>query len=131
MGDILGIREDIGAQLADVYLITRNWSGERVGDGSYSESTHKMSPIPQIVDYSHDLRVQEGGTYKSGDLILKGVSLDAYTEKRLRTDTGIRNVEKFIKVGDHYYRTIHIRERFVTWDVHIRKVSQDENERRR
>lgn len=127
---ILGLREDMGAQLADVWLVERTWSGERVGDGSFTDNTVKMSPIPEIVDYSHDLRVQEGGTYKSGDLILKGVSLNSYTESQLRTDTGNRKVEKFIKVGDHYYRTIHIKEKFITWDVHVRKVAQDETERR-
>ena len=126
---ILDIRGDVGAQLADVWLITRTWSGERVGDGTFSDSIQKMSPVPEIVDYSHDLRLQENGTYKSGDLILKGVSLKNYQERDLRTDTGNRKVEKFIKVGDHYYRTIHIKEKFITWDVHVRKVAQDETER--
>ena len=127
----LKVREDLGLQKADVFFITRTWNGERVGDNGFSDQTTKVSPIPEIVDLSHDIRVQQGGSYKQGDLILKGFSRNAYPqEQTFRTDTGIKNVEKFIKVGDHFYRTIHIKENLVTWDVHVRKVSQDETERR-
>jgi hypothetical protein len=127
---ILETRENIGAQLADAYIITRTWSGERPGDGSFSDVESKIYPTPEIKDYSHDVRVQEAGAYKSGDLVLVGISRNQYPEEEpLRTDTTERNVEKFIKVGTHYYRTIHIKEKLVTWDLHIRKVAQDETER--
>lgn len=127
---ILGIREEMGAQLADVFFVTRTWSGERTGDGDFSDTIEQMSPLPEIVDYSHDVRLQQAGTYKQGDLILRSVSRNQYPdEDKLRTDTLERNVEKFLKVGDHFYRTIHIKEKLVTWDIHVRKVAQDETER--
>lgn len=127
---VLSVREDMGAQLADSFLITRTWSGSRVGDGTFKDTSTPLSPAPEIVDLSHDLRVQMNGTYKSGDLILKSISQKKYSEDDLRTDTGVKNVEKFIKVGPHFYRTVHVRQRLVTWDLHITKVSQDETERR-
>jgi hypothetical protein len=126
---ILGIREDIGAQLADIYLIERTWSGRRAGDGTFVDRSALLSPIPQIVDYSHDIRVSEAGAYKSGDIILKGISMNKWSESQLLTLTDQRNIERFYKVGGHYYTAIHVKENFVTWDVHLRKVSQDETER--
>jgi len=127
---ILGIRDDIGANLADVYLVQRTWEGKRVGDGDFKDVVIALKPTPQIVDFSHDVRVQEAGAYKSGDLILKSINRKTFTEEQLRTDTGEESIEKFIKVGDHFYRTIHVKRKLVTWDIHIRKVSQDETERK-
>lgn len=125
---VLGVREELGLQLAEVSIVTRTWTAEEPGDGSFSDNVEVLSPSPQIVDYSHNIRVQEAGAIKQGDLILKMIPRATYTEEQLRTDTGIKNVEKFIKVGNHYYRTIHVKENLVTWDIHIRKVSKDETE---
>jgi len=127
---ILGIRECIGAQLADVFFVTRTWTGERVGDGDFEDEVSQMSPTPQIKDYSHDIRVSEGGAVKQGDLILVGVSRNAYPdEATLRTDVADVRIEKMIKVGKHFYRTINVREKLVTWDMQIRKIKQDETEK--
>lgn len=125
-----GIRDDLGLQLAEVSIITRKWTGSRVGEGKFTDTEIKLKPSPEIVDFSHDIRAGQG-SYKSGDLILKTIPQSRFTEQDLRTDTGERTVEKFIKVGDHFYRTIHIRKRIVTWDIHVRKISEDETERRR
>lgn len=128
--DILEIKESIGADIEKISLITRTWTGERPGDGSFSDDEEKMKPLPCIKDVGHDLRLLEGGAVKQGDLILTSVSRNSYPdENTLRTDTGIRNVEKFYKIGEHFYRTIHIKKRLVTWDVHVRKVRQDQTER--
>lgn len=125
---ILGVREQIGAQLADVEIVTRTWTGKRPGDGTFSDSILKVSPAPEIVDYSHNIRVSEVGAVKSGDLILRSIS-PKYTEDELKTITTEKNIEKFYKLGKHYYTCIHIKEKLVTWDVHIRKISEDETER--
>lgn len=129
LDDILSIRDCIGANLAECKIVTRTWSGQRVGDGSFEDAEEELKPTPQIKDYSHDLRLQQAGTYKQGDLILRGISKNAYPEETiLRTDTGNKQVEKFIKVGANYYRTIQIKENLVTWDIQVRKVAQDETQ---
>lgn len=126
---ILAVRENMGAQLADVYLIERTWSGQRQGDGSLVDVSIKISPIPEIVDYSHSVAVSESGAYKSGDILLRGISFNSYTESDLTTITNKKNVERFYKVGKHYYTMIHIKEKFLTWDIQLRKINQDETER--
>lgn len=127
---ILGIREGLGAELAEVYIITRTWAGERPGDGEFIDVSKDLRPWPHIVDLGHNINVAEAGSIKQGDLILKQISRNLFTELDLLTCTDIDNVEKFIKVGNHYYRTIHVKEKLLTWDVHIRKVSEDEQENR-
>lgn len=125
---ILGIREQIGAQLADVDLVERTWSGKRQGDGTFTDVVTRLSPAPEIVDYSHNIRTSEAGAVKSGDLILRGIS-PKYTEDQLKTQTDSKSKERFYKLGTNYYTCVNVRERLVTWDVHIRKISQDETER--
>jgi hypothetical protein len=126
---ILGVREGMGAQLADVSIVTRTWSGSRPGDGSYTDVEVKITPTPEIVDYSHNIRISEAGAFKSGDLLIKSISMNGYSEEDLTTTTNAENVEKMYKVGKHYYSLRHIKESLVTWDVHLRKLNQDESER--
>ena len=127
----LEIRQDICAQIADVFLVTRTWSGERPGDGEFEDDETILDPMPSIKDFSHDVRLRQGGSVKQGDLFLIGLSQNKYpNEDDIRTDTRDKNVEKFYRIEAHYYRVINIRKRLVTWNVHIRKRAQDETERR-
>ena len=127
---ILGTREALGALRAETYFVTRTWSGERPGDGTFSDSITKVEPQPGIKDLSHDIRLQEGGAIKQGDLLLTGFSQNQYTEDDLKTQTNSRNIEKFLKVGEHYYSTIHVKQNLITWDIQVRKILQDESNRR-
>lgn len=120
---ILEVRENIGVQLADVELITRTWSGEEVGDGTSTDVVVKMSPAPQIVDFGHDVRLQETSTVRQGDLILKQISQNKYTLADLKPTTDTYNVEKFFRINGNLYVVIHVKERQLTWEVHIRKTS--------
>lgn len=127
---ILDIRDEMGALLAETHFVLRTWSGERPGDGTFTDIVTRLEPQPaSIADLSHDIRLGQGGAYKQGDLLLKGISQNTYTEPDLLTQTHKKNVEKFIKVGDHYYVTVNIKKNLVTWDVQIRKILQDESER--
>ena len=127
---VLDVRDSIGVALAEISIVHRTWTGERVGDGSFSDVVTALKPTPQIRDFSHDVRVTEGGAVKQGDLILVGVSRHSFpTEGLLRTEVTSTKEEKMIKVGPHFYRTIHVKEKLVTWDIHIRKINQDETEK--
>lgn len=126
---ILSIREDMGAQLADVFIITRTWTGDRVGEGDFTDVSEKITPTPSIMDFSHDVRVTEAGAVKAGDLILTGVSLKLYpSEATLRTQTTAKNIQKMYKINSHYYHVVRIVERFVSWDIQLRKIRVDEAE---
>jgi hypothetical protein len=119
----------MGAQLADVFFVTRTWTGTRPGDGNFTDVEEKMNPLPEIRDYSHSLRLLESGSIKQGDLLLVGVSRNKYPEEaKLLTTTDSKNTEKYYRIGKHFYRTIFIKERLVTWDIQVRKVTVDERE---
>lgn len=120
---ILGIRDAIGAALKPVYIVTRAWSGSAIGDGSYTEVKTQMLPSPKIVDYSQSVKIQSGGFYEQGDIVLKYISKNAYPTKS-DIDCSLSNIkkEKFYLVGTDYYRVISITEDYLTWSVQLRRI---------
>lgn len=120
----LSVRDKIGAKFHDVFIVTRTWTGEDIGDGVSSETEIQVLPTPQIVDYSMDIRLQTGSSIRQGDLILKGISCNKFELKDLHTQTEQDQVEKFYKINNEFYDVIRIRERFVTFEVHVRKTNE-------
>lgn len=128
---ILSVRDDMGAVIHEVYIVNRRWSGERVGDGVFSDTVTQILPSPSIKDYSHDVRITEVGAVKAGDIILTGISRNKYPDElEFKTKTEDRNTQRMFRVGKHFYHVVHIKEKLVTWDVHLRKIRQDETEER-
>lgn len=122
--DILGVRDDLGAAIHDVYILTRTWSGTEPGDGSKTDSTAQVTPTPAIKDLAHDFKAQEAGNYEQGDLILKGISKQSYpNESDIDLSTGSDDVQKFYQINGKLYQVISVKERYITWDVQIRKTT--------
>ena len=125
---VLGVRDCIGAALHPVYIYTRTWGGEQPGDGNFEESSEQILPTPQIKDYSHDLRITEGGVVKQGDIILRNISKNQYpNESEIDCSTDGRNIEKYYLINERLYTVIHVKEDYLTWHVHLRKRSEDRN----
>lgn len=120
---ILGVRDDIGAELKHVYLVTRTWSGMEIGDGTSTEVVTQMLPTPRIVELMDDYRIREGGAFQQGDVLLKMVSKQSYVA---RTDVDCfsnnPSVEKFYRINDIDYRVINVQEKHVTWNVQLRRM---------
>jgi hypothetical protein len=122
--DILGIRDQIGAVLDPVYLVTRTWIGARPGDGSFIDSEVQVLPSPYIVDLSHNLNIKESGSIKQGDILLKNVSKNSYqTEGILDGSSDAKNIEKLYRIGEYLYQVIKIKNNYVTWDIQVRRLS--------
>lgn len=126
---VLGVRDCVGAVLHPVSILTRVWDGERPGDGTATEETEEIKPSPEIVDYGHDIRLMEGGAVKQGDIIIRGISKNKYPDEsmvdcRLLEGEGI-NTERFYFINDRFYTVIHVKDKYLTWDVHLRKRSDE------
>lgn len=122
--DILGVREEIGAAIHLVYFVTRTWSGDTVSEGTYTDVEEKVSPTPGFRDLSMNLRSLEGGFFQRGDLIIQGVSKQSYPLKSVvACEAPAPNVEKFYRIDGKLFQVIHVRESYVTWDVHVRAVT--------
>lgn len=125
--DALQSVDEIGAIKSYVYLVTRTWSGTEPGDGNATEEKAQILPTPQIRDLSHDIRLQEGGAFKQGDLILRMVSQYAYpNESDINCASSAKNIEKFYEVEGNLYRVINIRKDYATWNIHIRRLSSQD-----
>lgn len=125
----LEARDDIGAIKAKVYITTRQWDGDCVGDGDFTDCDEQVYPTPHIVEFSHDINLKEGGTIKNGDIMLKGISLKRYTEEDLDLSVVNRDgdddayFEKFYKICGKLYEVVSITRKFATWNVMIRRLS--------
>lgn len=121
--DVLQVRDDIGAIKDSVYIVTRAWDGDEIGDGNAVESKTIVYPSPWIVDYSHSLRITEGGNIKQGDILLKQISQDRYpNEIDVDCKTSSKLIEKFYEIGGILYNVISVRKRYATWDVQVRRL---------
>jgi len=122
--DILGVRDDIGAVIHPIYLVTRTWSGSSVGDGTATDTQLQVLPTPSIQAISHNLPALQAGVYQVGDLILKHISKQNFPlEDVVACKSTSVKVEKFYKINNKFYQVISVKESYVTWEVHIRKVS--------
>lgn len=124
---ILGVRDDIGAVIQPVYFVTRTWSGGAIGEGTPTDAEVQMLPSPGLKNFSHDVRLREGGVIKAGDIILQNVSKNSYNEAELDGTSSGDGVEKLYRVGEKLYQVINVVEKYVTWDVQLRALS---NQRR-
>jgi hypothetical protein len=134
------ILEDVNANVAEamrtidglelyrhkVYILTRTWSGDRVGRGSKTDEQVQVYPTPYMKDYSHDLRVREGGNIRAGDVIIKYIPKEDYAEESLLDcSTSAKNIEKFYVINNRIYNVVSVLEGYVYWNVHLRKTNQE------
>lgn len=120
----LEIRENLGVQIHDVFFVTRTWSGEDIGDGNERIVRKQMRPSPRIIDYALDVRLTTGSNIRQGDIVLKEISGNLFSLSDLHTQTNDRQIEKFYEINGEFYEVIHIKEKLITWEVHLRKTNE-------
>ena len=123
--EILGLRDDLGAIKHLVYILTRTWSGTELGNGTATDSIEQILPTPYLVDYSHSLKIREGGKIKEGDIVLKMLSKQTYTDENM-IDCSVDNktTEKYYYINGRLYTVISVTSDYVYWNVHIRKAAK-------
>ena len=125
LDDILGLRDEIGAIKYPIYILTRTWTGEELGEGVPSDSISQILPSPYLVDYSHSLRIVEGGNIQKGDLLLKMVSKESYpNESDVNCSSDNQNIEKFYFINDNLYNVKSITSDYVYWNVLLTKTGK-------
>lgn len=121
---ILCIPDSLGLNLKDVSIVNRLWDGEQVGEGNAHDTAERVLPSPMIVDLTHKYNIKEGGLVQQGDILLKNISKTVYPEKnQIDNTTNDLNHERFYMIGDDLYKIISVKENYLTWDVHVRRLS--------
>ncbi len=130
---ILGIRDQIGAIIKPVFILTRTWYCDEQlttpamqPEGFFKDCSVPLLPTPKIKDFSQDIRLKEGGSVKSGDIILSNISRNKYRSEDLDGATPAANIERFFVVGVKLYQVINVTESYLTWSVQIRELSNQE-----
>lgn len=122
---ILGLRDSLGAVKHPVFLFTRTWSGARLGEGTKTDTQVQILPSPALLDYSHSLRLKEGGRIRQGDLMVKSISKQSFPDESvLDGSTTAKNIEKYYLINNRLYTVISIVEGHVTWAVQVRKTNK-------
>lgn len=121
---VLDIRRQVGADIKRVYMVTRTWSGDQIGSGDVTEEVSEILPVPGVKDYSHSLKMESGGNFKQGDLIIHQISKNKFPlESDVDGSSTETNIENLYKVGEHYYRAISVVEKHLTWNVQVRRLA--------
>lgn len=121
---ILSVRESLGAAMAQVSIVTRTWTGLEVGDGDQVETLTAITPTPGIRTFAHDTRVKEGGAIQQGDILIKQISQNQFPlETDIDCSSTSKLIEKFYRVGEKDYTVVNVRRRQVTWNVLLRRKS--------
>lgn len=133
--DILSVRDSIGAVIRKVFFVTRTYYQDAAltqpaggPEGSYAkDSVDQMLPSPGMKEFNQDVRLREGGSIKAGDIILTGVSRNKFKQSDLDGTSPSKNVMKLYMIGDKIYQVINVSEKYVTFNVQIRELT---NQRR-
>lgn len=101
---------DYGFRRYTVDIVTRTWTGYKVGEGTSSESVVALSPRPRVRNMSQAEIASSGGTFREGDMVLDQITpyfndatcgTGGYTASQLRPSTNLSNVETFFRLtGD-------------------------------
>jgi len=123
--DILGIRDDLGALKHPIYILTRTWDGQEIGDGTAVDNTAQILPTPYLVDYSHSIKIREGGAIREGDIVLKMISKQSYpNESDIDCTTATAKIEKFYYIDGKMYEVVSVTSEYVYWNVHLRRTAK-------
>ncbi len=121
---VLGVRDSIGASVSDVAIVKRTWNGSKIGEGQATELITKMLPTPGIKLFNHDLRIKEGGTVQSKDILLTSISQNKYPEQSMIDGTKPDKLtEVMYEVGGRLYQVVSVEQHLVTWNVLLREIS--------
>lgn len=121
---VLQVRGQIGAVLKRVEMLSRTWSGTRVGDGTAVDTIVKVFPQPAVTEFGNDLRIVEGGMVKQGDNLIKAMSKQSYP---LESDVDCTSddplTEKYYLLDGKLHTVINVKEKYLTWDILVRERS--------
>lgn len=124
------IRQEILVDLTAMRLhtwtvVTRTWSGARLGMGTYTDTFLVIEPKPRVILPEATLTAHEGGSFEIGDIIVNKVSARKYTRAQLgdpeHTAPLPANVMMFWRQdADEAYDVIGTELRYLHWRVHLR-----------
>lgn len=122
--DALKTIEDLEIYKSKVYFLKRSWS-ERKGRGKPVDEVTKINPNPFIADFSHSMRIREGGSVKQGDIFLKYMPKNLFpTEESVNGRSSNELIEYFYVIDDELYEVISIVKGYAYWNVQIRKTNK-------
>lgn len=115
----------VGRRLNDWVVVTRTWSGARLGQGTFTDARLVITPKPKLILPEPTNTAHEGGAFEVGDQLVTSISARKYTRTNLgdpdRANPLADNVEQWWeKDGDEQFDVISTELRYLRWRVHLR-----------
>ncbi len=118
---LYGIRERVGYK-QKVYIMTRQWDSE-VGLDDPTDTVIRVIPTPGIQDLGHRRMVMPHGDSITGDIVLKGIAFDKFTEKELGNIGQDELTERFYLIDEKTYSINRVTQSMVSWSVVLTKMN--------
>lgn len=115
------VDEVAGLRLSTVVVRTRTWSGAELGRGMATDADLELAPRPRVRDPDPRWRSAAAGKFEDGDRVVDKVSA-TYTQDELDGGGLAAGAEVFWLVDDEPYRVIGVDEKYLGWEVHLRRM---------
>lgn len=114
--------DSLGLNLAKVGIITREWSGGKVGLGNAIDSVVYFSPSPRLRNISMKHENKEGGLEKRAAVVLEMFSKSKYKKEDLELVPSNKFSEKYYLIDGDVYDVTEIQERVTHFNVILTKA---------
>jgi hypothetical protein len=120
--DILGIRDELGALKHPIYILTRNWEGQK-GLGTPTDTIEQVLPTPNLVNFSLEQDPNEVGKVAQGQILLKMISKNKYTEKQINGSVdNPESQDRWYYINGQLYEVVSVTEEYVYFNVLLKKT---------
>ena len=117
------IRDALGVK-SKVYILTRVWPNA-VGVGVPVDTVAQILPSPAIQNLEHRCLITPHGDSIVGDILLKGIAFDRYTEQTLNNTPLQPLTERYYLIDRKTYAVESIQQNYISWDVVLIKSNKE------
>ena len=117
--------ESTGFILRRVFVVKRTWSGQYVGEGSYTDIGHEIRPVPFVQPITRRVPMTGGGFRNEQQIRINGISKLNQDMKTLSPETHNQNEEVFYQVGEERGEIVEVIENLTSMQVFIRVFTND------
>lgn len=116
--------DDLGLRRHVVVVVTRRWSGEEPGLGTYTDTELTIDPPPKVSYPTPDVIAESGGMIQDGDRMVRKISA-RYTAAMLTGNPVGSSCEVWWTVDGDKYSIVGVpEERNFEWRVQLRSAAR-------
>lgn len=114
--------EESGLNIHQIGILTRQWD-EELGKGEPVDTVAYFSPTPRLKEVRQSHSVNEGGTQRKGDLVIRMIPKSQYATRNLiDCSEGNSSKELYYFIDGDLYEVVEVTEKIWQWDIVVKKA---------